>query len=105
MTRNGIEYNLRKSPYHVSVNYGDQTYTYFFSSNSYRVKFIERKEQYNDELKSLFFRKFNLDLELELLGDLYCYISIEKRGFLICDTTGNVYDTVSDISIEQKIGG
>ena len=83
LTRNGIAYNLRLSPHIEVINYQNGEMTFVFSSDLYRRKFIEKREETKREVESIIFRRFGMRFECQEFSDVYLYKKIEKRGFLI----------------------
>lgn len=79
MTRNGIEYNLKISPY--QYQYGD--YTFYFSSRNYLTKFAEKLQEEQKIVSSFLSRKFEFDINADTLSVIGLYRKIEKRGFFI----------------------
>ena len=79
MTRDGIEINLRKSPYRVTV--GDNTFV--FSSALYAKKFSERLEERKQQLARSLSYHYKINMELPGVAEIALYQQIEKRGFYI----------------------
>lgn len=79
MTVNGIEWNLEKSPYKVTIG----KTTYVFSSELYVKKFNERLKENRDILNYSLKRRFGINCNFNDLADLLLYSKIEKRGFLV----------------------
>jgi hypothetical protein len=80
-TRNGIFHNIYDSDYPFTV--GEMTF--YFSSPTYRLKFMERYiheiERFNEGANVMYKHQFNLDFtELALIR---LYTRIETRGFYI----------------------
>jgi hypothetical protein len=94
ITKNGICYDLSRSPYVCSV----ANWTYYFSSPSHMNKFksniSSNREWLNDSMK----RRFKFDMDVELLADFSLYRKIETRGFLIInESTGVAYECAENI--------
>ncbi len=79
-TERGIYHNLKESEYTISNN----EVVFFFSSELYRRKFLERYEQYrsffNDKLAKIVGES---SLNYDVLSDIRLYEDIEKRGFYV----------------------
>jgi hypothetical protein len=78
-TRDGIFHNILESDYPFTV--GEMTF--YFSSPSYRTKFMERYRaemiRFNESAMNIYKRQFNLVfIELAVIR---LYTMIEKRGF------------------------
>ena len=96
-TRNGIYYNLQESEYHVTI----EGITYWFSSNLYLTKFIERYLEERNILNYAQSRRFKTKLDLSILADLKTYATIEKRGFLV-EIKGVQYVCLKDINLRLE---
>ncbi len=84
LTRNAIAYNLHVSPHVEDITYKNgNELTFVFSSDLYRRKFLERREEMKKEVEEIIYRRFKVRAELEELSDVRLYTQIEKRGFLI----------------------
>lgn len=81
LTRNGICYDLPNTPYRVKVD----GVIYHFSSELYRVKFIEKRLEHRQQLNASLSSRFNMEIETGNFADIILYRKIEKRGFLIYD--------------------
>lgn len=84
LTRGKVAYNFEFSPYRYAVEYPDETITFVFSSELYRKKFIEKYDKNRDTINNSLSNRFGFSIKANKLADLKLYISIEKRGFLIC---------------------
>lgn len=98
LTRGGVIYDLKLSPFKHDVKYGDEGYTYYFSSELNRKKFIARLEDHRDKVNTSLSNRFNIYLELNLIADIKLYENIEKRGFLIANTKES-YECLSTIRL------
>lgn len=79
-TKRGIYHNLKETRYMTS----NSEVVYFFSSKLYRDKFLNL---YKDH-RNYFFEKMakivgKAPYNMSMLADVDCYLSIEKRGFLV----------------------
>lgn len=83
MTPNGVEYNLKVSPFIITINYDKNVITFHFSSKMYLEKF----ENYLKHIKGIQLEKMNKYTGLHLCIaehlDINYYKSLEKRGFYI----------------------
>ena len=103
MTKDGIEYNLSISPYIVKVKYKDIIFSFMFSSELYKNKFINMRAAHNERillrLKKL--TKSNLEIkEFNMYSDITLYNMIEKRGFLIIDNISKMYYCLEDFNLK-----
>lgn len=79
ITRNGIIYNLKISPYvknELGVNY-------FFSSKLHFNKFVTRRDANRIALEESLRKRFGVKVSLNIIADLLLYEKIETRGFYI----------------------
>lgn len=80
LTRNGVEYDLKKSPYIINID----GLEFRFSSAYNMNKFIARKEEnpYYSYIEK-FFNKNGIYAKPTKLSLMFLYAKIEKRGFYI----------------------
>lgn len=83
LTRANVCYNLYNTPHKLTVEYGEQTITYHFSSELYKIKFIGRQGENRLNIDHSLSNRFGILINTALLADLKLYSSIEKRGYLI----------------------
>lgn len=94
LTKNGICYDLKESPYSCFVGF----YKFFFSSPAHLVKFRKGLEANREWLNDSMKRRFKFDMDMELLADFSLYRKIETRGFLIVnESTGVAYECAENI--------
>lgn len=94
LTKNGICYDLKESPYIYFVG----VYKFFFSSPAHLVKFRKGLEANRDWLNDSMTRRFKFNMSLDELADFSLYRKIETRGFLIInDLTGVAYECPENI--------
>lgn len=94
LTKNGICYELKDSPYFCSVGF----YTFFFSSPAHLNKFKEGLEVNREWLNDSMTRRFKFNMSLDVLADFSLYRKIETRGFLIInESTGVAYECAKNI--------
>ena len=79
MTRNGIVYDLRKSPYIFEHN----EFTYYFSSVNHKEKFLEKLRENRELINYSLSKRFGCNVDFNLLSDIVLYSKVETRGFLI----------------------
>ena len=84
LTRSNIAYDLSISPHKLHLHYGEgSSLTYVFSSDLYRQKFIEKREENREEIERSLSKRFGVNVKNPILADLRLYSTIEKRGFLL----------------------
>ena len=94
VTKNGICYDLKDSPYFCSVGF----YKFFFSSPAHLVKFRKGLEANRGWLNDSMTRRFKFNMSLDVLADYSLYRKIETRGFLIInESTGVAYECPENI--------
>lgn len=100
LTRNGIAYDLTKSPYQVVVTYGkDDSIIYTFSSEYYKQNFMKKLEDNRELINNSLSKRFGFRIVNNKIGDLKLYKSIEKRGFLI-ETEDSKVECLSNITLD-----
>lgn len=94
LTKNGICYDLKNSPYFCSVGF----YKFFFSSPAHLVKFRKGLEANREWLNDSMKRRFKFEMQMDVLADFSLYRKIETRGFLIInESTGVAYECPESI--------
>lgn len=83
LTRANIAYNLHISPHKYKVLYDGQEVIYFFSSELYKKKFIERLQGNREVINASLSKRFDMLVQCDILADFRLYKTIEKRGFLV----------------------
>jgi Phi-29-like late genes activator (early protein GP4). len=81
-TLRGIYHNLKESKYVIS----NSEITFFFSSELYLNKFIDRYKNHREEFTNKFNRigvAENNPFNTDTLADITLYQTIEKRGFFV----------------------
>lgn len=101
LTRNGIAYDLTKSPYVLPFHYGHDDIVYVFSSELYKEKFFEKYTENRENISNSLSNRFGLHVENDILCDLVMYSKIEKRGFLIIHNGVNI-ECLNDITLDGK---
>ena len=79
MTRNGVEYQLEKSPFIYEVN----NLMFYFTSINHLNKFISNLENFICNMRYKFSERYGYYAYLDLLFLLILYSKIETRGFYI----------------------
>lgn len=80
-TKNGIEYDLTRTPYSSTWDY----YTFFFSSATHLEKFEYRRQARIDWLCDSLSRRFHVEIDASVLAVFQLYMQIETRGFRVWD--------------------
>lgn len=102
LTRNGISYNLRLSPYEHLIKYPNgENIKYKFSSLLYKDKFIEKIDGNRETISRSLSKRFGINISNDVLCDLKLYSSIEKRGFLI-ETKEGYYECLNIIRLDGQ---
>ena len=83
LTRNGIAYNLKESPYRLEVPYKGYSLLYVFSAERYKKKFYDEFIENREKISESLSKRFGFQVHNDLLSDLRLYVAIEKRGFLV----------------------
>lgn len=106
MTRNGIEYDLPKSPYQVEKG----NYIFYFSSELYKSKFTDADiAEYSIALQLTLEKKLDAPFaHINGLATILYYKKIEKRGFYIKEKrpfSGKEYEynSIEDFNIAVMI--
>lgn len=95
-SRKGIYYNLQESTYRYTLN----GLTYVFSSDLYMLKFIENYEQNRNDESLKFTARYRLRIHLTVWADILYYSQIEKRGFLILNSGGDVINCKERVRLD-----
>lgn len=93
ITRNGVCYNLKKSPYRME----DESLTFVFSSALHMEKFEKQRKAHRKKINESLTKRFGLAVDVSVLADVVLYKRIETRGFLIVCKEGNI-TCVNDIT-------
>lgn len=84
LSRGGVAYNLKKSPYEELIEYEDGTsIKYVFSSRTYNIKFQAKCGENRKAINTSLYKRFGIKIKNDKLADLRLYSQIEKRGYLI----------------------
>lgn len=84
LTRNGICYNFKVTPYNVKIG----RFTFYFSSQNHVDKFVSERIDYARGVNYGLSRRFKLTVNLTELCDVLFYKKVESRGFLITTDEG-----------------
>lgn len=98
MTRNGIVYNLYKSPYLIGLN----GITFYFSSKNHLEKFTEKMTENRELISYSLSKRFGITINVNMIADITLYATIETRGFLI-EHKGDYYTCKKDIILSGAI--
>lgn len=79
MTRNGIEYQLEKSPF----IFKDDNLLFYFSSKNHLNKFVINLEKFICDMRYKFSERYGYYCCFDLLFMLMLYSKIETRGFYV----------------------
>lgn len=79
LTRNGVCYDLTKSPYRIT----QKGVTFVFSSQPHLMKFESRLKTNRDTVNYSLTKRFGFSVDVSTLADVVLYKKIETRGFLI----------------------
>ena len=101
LTRGGICYDLKVSPFTVTVYYQNvhDYVTYVFSSELNRVKFLERMDSQREKIENSFTKRFGYTIKHNLIADIQLYQMIENRGFLI-QINGDNLECLNSIKLD-----
>lgn len=85
LTRNGIAYDLTKTPHTIEIIYPENKVKveYCFSSKLNTNKFNDKLIQHRTKIKDSLSNRFGLEVENNLLSDLVLYSKSESRGFFV----------------------
>ena len=83
LTRSGVCYDLRNSPYKYQVNYNNQEITYCFSSEVVKQRFISKLNDNRETTHRFFEKKYGFLCVFNKLADITLYSKTEIRGFCI----------------------
>jgi hypothetical protein len=103
LTRSNVAYDLNISPHKHTVDYGDFTIMYVFSSDLYKRKFIEKIEEHRKTISDSLSNRFGFMIVLNKLADIKLYTTIEKRGFLLYNSKGEKLECQSNIILDGEI--
>lgn len=98
MTKNGIEYNLKISPYEIKIN----DYTFKFSSKFYKEKYNELLNETAIKNNLSLSKRYKVKFEFSELWAILLYREIEKRGFYILKNN-EVITCLDDIIINLQL--
>lgn len=96
MTSDGIEYNLKITPFIFEVNYKGCIVFYHFSSKLHMKKFEKQQP------KKLY-KKYLLNMRFGVLEDIVKYSKIESRGFRVTTLDGTEIENINDVNFDFLI--
>ena len=96
--RNKVYMDLMISPYWYKI--GDLTY--YFSTELHRVRFEERYITARLEMKERLKKRYGLNMACELASDIYTYMMMENRGFLIRTKRGEIIRWPEQIKLDGE---
>lgn len=98
MTRNGVEYQLDKSPFIFELN----NLIFYFSSNNHLNKFTSNLEKFICDMRYKFLERYGYYCYFDLLFLLILYSKIETRGFYI-KYEGREYKCKNQVTLDGEI--
>ena len=102
LSRGGVANNLRYTPFRKKIIYASNNYVvYYFSSQLYLDKFVERLEENREKINYSLSNRFGFEIENDVLCDIKLYSSIEKRGFLLSNHKEG-FKCLSNIRLDGK---
>lgn len=87
-------YDLKTSPFRITVG----NITFYFSSVLHGKKFSEKYIEHINTVNFSLSKRFNMDVDLPLIGLMMCYNKIETRGFYV-EIEGEAITCLSDIRL------
>ena len=93
---------MKETPYTHAINYGDEQIIYHFSSMVYKLKFINKKKDNREKINLSLTNRFGFEIKNNLLCDLKLYSQIEKRGFLIFNVEGEMFECLKSITLDGQ---
>ena len=101
LTRNGVCYDLRNTPYKHTVEYNDSKTIFSFSSELNKERFVNRLNENRKTMNSSLSNKYGVIVELNKLADIDLYTKTEKRGFYIV-ANGRIVEWLEEIVINHE---
>ena len=101
LTRNGVCYDLRNTPYKHTVDYGDYKIVFSFSSELNRKRFAEKLIDNRIIINTSLSNRFKMKVKLNKMADIDLYNKVEKRGFYIV-ANGRIVEWLEEIVINQE---
>lgn len=100
LTKKGVAYNLKLSPYVVNVNDS----AYYFSSKNHKEKFIELITENRNKVNKSLSNRFGFEVYVPNIADMKLYISIETRGFYVVWKDGSDCECVNNLILSGLKG-
>lgn len=101
LTRNGVCYDLRNSPYKHTCQYGESNIVFHFSSELNRKRFEERVLDNRQTINTSLTNRFNMRIKINKLADIDLYSKVEKRGFYIV-ANGRIVEWLEEVEISRE---
>lgn len=102
LSRGGVANDLRVTPFKKKIIYASNNYiVYYFSSQLYLDKFIERLEENRDKINYSLSNRFGFKIRNDVLCDIKLYSSIEKRGCLLSNHKEG-FECLNSIELDGK---
>lgn len=101
LTRNGICYNLKESPYFTTIRYDEQLIQFRFSSEANLNKFIERLATNREKVNTSLSTRFKFVINQDIICDLKLYDNVESRGFLVLSER-EVFECLSEVRLDGE---
>lgn len=98
LSRNGIAYDLTKTPYTHTIRYENGEVIYSFSSELYLNKFKDKLEEHRTKINESLSKRFGMVVVNNILNDIVFYSKTEYRGFYIL-INGEEYKCLSTIKL------
>lgn len=83
ITKYGVAYNFKTSPYVEEVKYNNYVLNFVFSSQNNRLRFKNKLKDNREYVTNSLTKRFKFNVCLDILSDLSLYSKVENRGFLI----------------------
>lgn len=99
LTRSGICYNLKDSPFRVEY----KGFMFYFSSLAHRDNFAERVNGRVEWLNDSLSRRFHVRIDTGMLALFQLYMQVETRGFYVIDCMGDACDSIDDYDFSVTV--
>lgn len=99
LTRGKVCYNLKNTPYKISMVYEGQEVIFHFSSSLYIEKFASKRDENRNIISESLNKRFGYYINSKLIADIRLYSQIEKRGFLI-SVNGEYIECLKNIKLD-----
>ena len=68
----------------------------------YKLKFISKQKDNREKINLSLTNRFGFEIKNNLLCDLKLYSQIEKRGFLIFNAEGEMFECLKSITLDGQ---